>query len=145
MKYYTPKHFAVQEYIPPEIYNALGDKSILLMDYRVLKTDDSIREHFGKPIIMNTWHNKKLVEKYGVRKYSGFRQAECTIGSVFSQHKYGRASDKIMLYLDIEEVRKEILKNQKHFPYITVIEDKVSWLHTDCRCIVDSEIQLINP
>lgn len=139
MKYFEPKHFIPQEYVPPEIYEQLGDKSILLIDYRILKTDDTIREYFGVPVIINNWH------KGGKRKYSGFRTAECNVGARWSQHRYGRASDKLLTGIDIKKVRKEILINQKHFPYITVIEDGVSWLHTDCRCIVDNEIQLIKP
>ena len=139
MKYYDPKHFKPEEYVPPEIYKELGDKSILLIDYRILKTDDAIREHFGKPVLINNWHTG------GNRIYSGFRPEYVLFGAKYSQHRYGRASDKIIPGLDINEVRKEILQNQKHFPYITVMEDDVNWLHTDCRCIVDSTIQLIKP
>jgi len=143
MKYWEPKHFIPQEYVPKEIYDVLGDKSLLVMDYRVLKTDDAIREFFGVPVIINTWHDSKMVKKYGLRRYSGYRPFQCKVGAAFSQHKFGRASDKVVVGIDIKTVRRAIIDNQRHFPYITVIEDKVSWLHTDCRCIIGSEIQLI--
>jgi hypothetical protein len=145
MKYYTSKHFCVQEYIPPEIYSEKGEKSILLMDDRILKTDDSIREFFNVPIIMNTWWNDKLIKQFKYRRNSGFRNFNCTEGSKYSQHKYGRASDKLLVGLNIKEVIKEIIKNRKLFPYIAVIEDNVSWLHTDCRCLDETNIRLINP
>ena len=145
MKYYEPKWFIPQEYVPPDIYDELGDKSILLIDYRVLKTDDAIREFFNVPIFINTWYSDNLISKIGFYQYSGYRPFDCRIGARWSQHKFGRASDKKLTGVNINTVRKEIIKNQKHFRYITVIEDDVSWLHTDCRCIMDSEIVLIKP
>ncbi|MFA5751099.1 MAG: peptidase M15 [Candidatus Paceibacterota bacterium] len=140
VKYYEPKYFRVEEYVPPEIYAEKGDESILLMDDRILKTDDAIREFFGVAVIINNWHNG------GDRRYSGYRPPNCTVGAYYSQHRFGRASDKIMLFISTNTIRDEIIKNRKAFPYITVMEKNVSWLHTDCRCVADTNsIQLISP
>lgn len=139
IKYYEPEFFRVQEYVPPEIYNKLGDKAILLIDRRVLETDDELRRFFGRPITINNWHTG------GDRMYSGFRQASCKIGSKYSQHKYGRASDKLVSGMDARDVRDAVIKNIKNFPYIKVIENNVSWLHTDCRCTSGDQFYLINP
>lgn len=140
VKYYEPEFFCVQEYVPPEIYKKLGDKAILLIDRRVLKTDDELRRFFGKPITINNWH------RGGNRKYSGFRPAGCKVGARYSQHKYGRASDKLVSGMTAQEVRDAVIKNIGLFPHISVIENSVEWLHTDCRCIAgDSQFYLINP
>lgn len=145
MKYYVSKYFDVREYVTPDLYEENGEKSILAIDYRILKTDDSLREYFGVPIIINTWFNQNMINLYGLRLYSGYRPEDVCVKykHKWSQHRFGRASDKILVGLNINDVRKEILKNYMHFPYIAVIEKKVSWLHTDCRCITNNNIVLI--
>lgn len=148
LNYIMPKHFSVQEYVSPSLYKRLGNKAILHIDYRVIKTDDSLREFFDVPIFINTWSfSPAYRKKYGlkIRKYSGYREIGDPFYSRDSQHSDGRASDKIVYGINASKLRKIILENQSHFPYITVIEDKVSWLHTDCRVIINQGIQLINP
>lgn len=147
MKYYEPKHFCVQEYVSPQVYDELGDRAILLMDDRVLKTDDAIREFFGQPVTINNWHRR------GNRTGSGFRapvdmermRKEGVKVARWSQHQFGRASDKLISGVSAEEARRAIIGNRKNFPFITVIEDKVSWLHTDCRCVAGNNLILFNP
>jgi len=138
LSYYCPKHFDPREFVPPEVYKALGDRCILVMDYRMLKTADQIREFFGLPCIINNWHTGKD------RKYSGFRPFRCTVGATWSQHRFGRALDMIIPTIDANDARSELIKAPKRFPYVTCMEDNVKWLHVDCRAIVgDGEIQLI--
>lgn len=140
MKYYEPKHFSPQEYVPPEIHASLGDKSILLIDDRILKTDDAIREFFNVPVTINNWHTG------GPRKYSGFRPHDCKdVGALWSQHRFGRASDKLLTGIDAATARRAILDNRKYFPFITCMEDAVTWLHTDCRCHIGPDIAIITP
>lgn len=139
MKYYEPRHFEPYEYVPPEIYDELGDNSILLIDDRVLRTDDAIRAHFGVRVLINTWHWG------GTHKFSGWRPANCPEGSRWSQHKWGRASDKRLVGIDAETARHEILKNPKTFPHIRAMEDGVAWLHTDCRPALPTGIYLFKP
>lgn len=138
MKYYSPRHFRPEEFVPPEIFQKLGNQSLLVMDYRILKTADTIRDVFGK-VTINNWFWG------GQRRYSGFRHAACVVGAVYSQHRFGRAVDCILDGVSAEEARKAILKNPGRFPYITVLEDRVDWLHVDCRAIAGDGIQLIQP
>jgi hypothetical protein len=109
------------------------------MDYRILKTVDVIREFFGKPCTINNWHLG------GSRTNSGYRTPLTATGARWSQHRFGRAVDMLIKDVDAETARKEILKEKNHFPYVTVIEDKVSWLHVDCRAVSGSDIVLIKP
>jgi hypothetical protein len=140
MKYYESKFFCPQEYVPPEVFDTLGDKSILLIDDRVLKTDDTIRDFFGKPVTINNWHTG------GTRKYSGFRPHDCKdVGAPWSQHRFGRASDKIIQDVTAEFARSVIMDHRQLFPFVSCIEDGVSWLHTDCRALAGPEIYLFKP
>lgn len=141
MIYYQPKHFRAEELVPPEIMTELKTEALLVMDYRILKTIDTLREYFNKPIIINTWH-----VGYGDRFYSGYRPFNLAIGARYSQHKFGRAVDCLIVGVkDYNYVRREILSNQNHFSYVTCIEDKVNWLHIDCRATNVQGITLINP
>lgn len=139
MIYYEPKHFSIKEYVPPDIYNELGDGAIVLLDDRLLRSDDAIREFFGKAVTINNWHLD------GRRMFSGYRPPDCRIGARYSQHRFGRASDKIISGISADEARKAILKNRKAFPLIRSMELGVSWLHTDCRPTKSDEIFLFKP
>lgn len=139
MRYYIPRHFKVQELVTPTLYRALGDRAVLVMDYRILKTADTIREFFDQPVTINNWCFG------GGRTCSGFRDESCSVGAKYSQHKYGRALDMLISGVPANIARAAIIKNAAHFPYVTVMEDQVSWLHVDCRCTSESEIVLINP
>lgn len=139
MKYYEPKYFLIAELVSKDTYRKLGSKALLTLDYRILKTADTLREFFCKPIKVNDWFTG------GRRNYSGYRNPNCTVGSVFSQHRFGRALDMIIKDVSAKDARKAIMSNQNHFPYITAIEDGVSWLHIDCRAIVGSGIYLFKP
>jgi hypothetical protein len=141
MIYYKPKHFRIEELVPPEIMTVLKDESLLVMDYRILKTIDIIREYLNKPVIINTWHVGN-----GNRLYCGFRPHHTTVGAQYSQHKFGRAVDCLIVGVkEYDSIRREILNHQNHFSYITCIEDKVNWLHIDCRATDMQGIVLINP
>jgi hypothetical protein len=139
MKYQAAKHFKVWELVPPEVFKALGETAWLVMDGRIIQTIDALREAIGRPVIINTWHDG------GSRTWAGFRPATCEIGAVWSQHKYGRAVDCIIPSIGAEAARKYVLDNSRLFPHITCIEDKVNWLHIDCRPIDNQGITLIQP
>ena len=131
---YKPDHFELYELLPRNFYMQHSKKShtILwgLFDERILWTADQIRKKYGK-MSANTWY-------WGGRhQYRGFRPFDCTIGSEFSQHKWGRGVDLDPKECSPEEIRQDI-KDDKYpdiFKYITCIEDfkGMSWIHLDCR------------
>ncbi len=132
MCYYKPEHFKTQELVDPIIYAKRGEKSLMLLDNRILLTMDLIKHYFDmKSVIVNNW----LWE--GDRQWSGLRIPESPYYSNTSQHSYGRAIDFYIKGMESKDVRKEIIANADHenFKYITSMEDfdGMSWVHIDCR------------
>jgi hypothetical protein len=132
---YRPEWFKVYELVDPLTFNRYGDKSLQFMDSRMLWTLDAMREYFNRPIVVNNY----MTAKPGVYvyKFSGLRLPDSLDNDADrSQHIYGRAGDLKVFELSAEEVRQEIKakwKTEPAFRFITAIEDKVNWLHIDCR------------
>jgi hypothetical protein len=139
--YYEPKHFIIQELVPPEIYDQYGDGALKFLDPNMLRMWDGIRDFFGKPVIINNWHTG------GQFTLRGFRPPNTTTGALYSQHKFGRAGDGDIQSYTAEMARQVILENQKapELQYISVMEDDVAWLHADNRNIKANEIILFKP
>lgn len=148
--FYKPKYFGLHELVSKSIYQEYEAKNKLYLlwnvfDYRMLHTLDSLRIKYGK-MTMNDW---KWRRDSNFNQYRGWRDPSCEIGSVLSQHKYGRAADLIPSETTAEAIRKDIKANpwEDTFKYITCIEDGVSWLHFDVR-LWDKEkrnLLIINP
>jgi len=124
-------NFDHREFLHPSLIKALGDqKSIQLIDRRVVLFAQALRDHLGKPITLNNWHSG------GERMFSGVRPFDSSVGSFYSQHKYGRAGDHVVAGFTADELielcRKEF--NGKFKGLITTIELGTNgWLHADCR------------
>lgn len=123
---YITKHFEVQELVSPDIYEVRGPKAIELIDERVLITLDKLRETFG-PCTVNDWLFS------GDFCQSGLRTIEAPEFTQTSQHTFGRAMDCKFRDNSAQEVRLRVIENKPLFPYITFIEDDVSWFHFDVR------------
>jgi len=138
---YIPKWFRPYELIPRAIYKEMlglnwpEDRMWQLFDPRTLYVNDKLRKRYGK-MIANTYHWG------GEHQYRGFRPRWCTVGSKYSQHRYGRASDLVPVEAPVEEIRRDIIKGN-NFLYITCIEADVSWLHHDERNF--KGLLIINP
>ncbi|MGD9156793.1 MAG: hypothetical protein PVG39_00165 [Desulfobacteraceae bacterium] len=146
--YYKPKHFVVEEIFPPGIiaeHNSIGklDQIWRLMDWRVLWTQDQLRERYGSMICNDyLWGGSNQYRVYRPAiglidwdYFRRFREVKAKWSSFTSQHCFGRASDSKFKKVTTEEVRQDIKRNPDHeaFRYITAVEDKVSWLHFDTR------------
>ena len=127
-------HFTVQEFIPPEIYNEMGDKSIGLMDTKMIETANSLREYFGTMFI-NTWSFNGKYRYRGIRP-TNLRSDPIT-GERFarrSQHYFGNAIDFHFKDVTIEEAFNEIINNRFLFPHVHRLEgNATTWIHVDCR------------
>ena len=123
---YTPEFFVVQELVPEHVYAARGDKALELLDERLLITLDELRRAFGS-ITVNNWSFG------GDRQWSGLRTGLSPVGSIYSQHRFGRAADCLFKEVDVETVRVSILDNPDAFPLIASVELETSWLHFDVR------------
>ena len=125
---YLPKHFQAKELVPPSIYEKRGEQSIQLIDERVLITLDKLRETFGSCTI-NDWPFSNDCQF----TQSGLRTPESDVYSPTSQHTFGRAMDCKFKDYSGEEIRNLVIENRAIFPYITFIENDVSWFHFDVR------------
>lgn len=128
---YTPKHFAAHEYVPEETYKRFGEQSFMFIDDRLLRFDDFLREQFGT-ITINNWYWN------GDRMWSGLRTPNSPYYSTYSQHSFGKASDKIFRDVTAEEVRIWLKQNvdiwqQKTGIKSITLERGVSWVHLDVR------------
>lgn len=126
---YQPDHFTMKELVPPGMYETVRLYVLWnIFDHRILITADRLRKRYGK-LLANTW------PWGGHNQYRGYRPQGCSVGSVFSQHRFGRALDLEPVEVTVEEIRQDILREpeSEEFEHITAIELNVPWLHIDCR------------
>ena len=147
MKLYIPKYFRIQEYVPPSIFKARQGASWELLDPRLLMSDDAMRQRYG-PITINNWHSGGCFSQSGLRDFFHYGQfidinnptleeinlAQNAFFRSYSQHKYGRASDKKFKNVTPEEVREDMRNKPDLFPFVMSFEEGTeTWLHTDVR------------
>jgi len=135
------KHFLLVEFVPPVIYYALGERSRYLIDERVVRICEFLRDHFDKPVTINDWYWAGSYEE------SGLRLIETTTGALYSQHKYGRAADIKIEDITPAEVRQVIQRYKDVFMGMgltTIEKDTPTWTHFDCRFTGMDEILMVN-
>lgn len=138
---YRPANFVVQELVPPDVYQALGDRAWELLDYRAVFTLQQLRDHLG-PITVNNWHTG------GSYKESGLRSPFTNTGAKFSQHKFGRAFDCKFRNYTPRQVADYVLARPSEFPYLTTIENPdatPTWFHFDTRNHGRQGVWIVNP
>lgn len=128
---YIPRYFKAHEVVPPDVYRNRGIKSFQLIDDRLLKLADYLREEFGS-ITVNNYNFG------GTRTQSGLRTPDQSHYRLYSQHSYGRALDMIFNERNAQEVREYLKDNQDLICTIFqiegfTVEENVSWLHLDLR------------
>ena len=125
---YRCNHFQLHELLPPDLYYARGDAGWQLLDERLLRAIDALRDWYG-PMTINNWYWG------GEREWSGLRTPDSPYYSETSQHSYGRAADCLFADVPVEMVRTEILEHPDEPAHkrINSLELDVSWLHIDVR------------
>lgn len=134
------KNLFLDEYIPKSLYLKYEKSThilIGLLDNRLVKADQMLRDEFGVVTINNWWNG-------GDRNWSGLRTSESSDFSPTSQHSYGRASDKLFANTPAEIVRQYIEQNWQILG-ITCIEINVSWVHSDVRWWNGSGLLKVTP
>ena len=123
------EHFDIREFVPQEIWNQFGEKSMWFIDQRLVLFSEWLRAFCSAPVTINTWYiNGSYTE-------SGFRDPMTSTGAKLSQHKCGRAVDiKVATYTP-EQLRQIVRDHWDSVKmWITTIEkDTPAWLHVDCR------------
>ena len=134
---YRPKYFALNEVVYPGAIQARGEQAWQLMDDRILRGADWLREKFGPCVINGKFGGKGFTE-------SGLRDPFTKTGAKFSQHKFGRALDLKFMKVTCTEVYDYIIRNptEARANGITTVEDirdtKGQWLHVDCRLLPET-------
>lgn len=138
-------YFYLYELVPKEIYERWGERSISFLDKKILLLADFIRDRFGKPMIINNWHEG------GLFSYRGFRQRSCEVGGDLSQHRFGRAIDFNISGLTAQEVYKDIIDNQDMYmkagaTTVEGIEFTTGWTHIDIRQLLEiNKLLIVKP
>lgn len=139
-------NFSLTEFVPPEIYNRFGDKSIWFIDRKVINIAQFIRERFKVPVTINNWTGGGRFSYRGFDPPNGYRK-----NSSLSQHRQGRAIDLNVKDVECDEVRDDIIKNFSTYNKLglTTIEDGAiakSWIHLDVRQIPNAtEVLIVKP
>ena len=141
------KNFFLDEYVTPSFYNKWGSKGIWWIRPELITIDQSIRDRFDVPMIINNW------ARGGGRTQSGLRYPEAEIGAGDSLHKFGCASDTKFSGVSedfYDAVREDIQKNfielYKPLGLTTIEADTKTWLHKDTRNIpYQKKINIIHP
>ena len=131
------KDFELGEFIDPATWMVRGEKSIELIDNRLITLTQFFRDYFAVPITINNWHTNGQYQESGLRTFLS------KTGATYSQHKYGRAADLKLTGIEPEEVRAEIRRNWTAFKKagLTCIEkDTPTWVHIDVRNTTSPEI-----
>lgn len=122
--------FDLEELVCPDVFKKYGKFGWNFVDYKLLTTINTIRDRFGKPMIVNTWKDGGELSQRGLR---------CNLCSLvksktelyMSAHCLGKAVDFEVPGLVAEEVRQWILKNKNWWPYHIRLEKKTDWIHLD--------------
>lgn len=125
-------HFELEEFINPETFEKEGEKSLYLIDKKLIDIAEFIRIDTGKPVTINNWHIG------GKFKESGLRDVNSKTGSPRSAHKSGRAIDVKIKGWTGEDWYEYVKKNSKRLYELGLrrIEDRkiaTTWCHMDTK------------
>lgn len=137
-----PAGFSVEELVPPEVYELVGDLAIRLFDPRALRVLEQLRADYGTTFV-NSW------DSGGPHRYRGLRPLSCDTGAQKSRHKAGDAFDCFFKDHSTEKVRLEVIAKAKagHPIYgeIGAVELGVAWFHFDCRPRINGKLLEFRP
>jgi len=136
MMFYKPKHFRLEEFVGPDVFEEFGERAWQFLDPRMLKGIDEFREYIGKYITINDWYlgGKRKESCLRVPGYNNYKRS--------SQHSFGRACDHIVDGMEPAEVQKIWMDNAEKFG-IGGIELAPTWTHVDWR--MSEELIIFRP
>ncbi len=120
-------NFYIQEYVSPQVLEAIGYNALSAIDDRLLRFNEFFRKYFGATTI-NNWHTG------GNYKSSGLRTIQDNEYKMGSQHSFGRASDNKVNGVGTENIINTIIKNKEVFMKegltgIEALELTPTWCH----------------
>lgn len=138
-------YFDVREMVDANTFKALSVNASWLIDPKIVRVLDLLREKLGAPVVVNNWHTG------GPFKSSGFRSMSDKTGAMFSQHRRGCAADVKVSGKTPNEILFVINANFQEFKAagLTTIEDvnfTPTWLHLDCRPVqIENQFRIVRP
>lgn len=134
------KWFKSYELVPESLHKLRGERSLQLIDKRLMEFLDKLREALGSPITVNTWKQGGQFSQRGLRTRE-FYKSDKAYQESLSQHKFGRACDFDVKGMTASEVRQWIIGNRNLWwvKGIGFLEDDVNWVHVDFRFINDED------
>jgi len=137
-----PPDFQLEEFVPKEIFQTYGTKSIRFVSPVIMWIAQGVRDFFKKPVIINNWHMK------GNYNYSGFRDNNCKIGAENSAHKRGMAIDIKVEGISAADVQNIIRENYvnyfKSLGLAAMELDTPTWTHLSCENFNSDNLVLIS-
>jgi len=136
--------FDCREWVDERVWKSRGVKSAELIDPKIVRIADLLREKSGVPVTVNNWFFARSGES--IYKSSGFRAIWDRTGGQLSQHRCGRAGDFKVRGFSPSQALSLIIANEAEFGALglTTVEALLytpSWLHLDCR----AKIQGVHP
>jgi len=140
-------NFDLREFIDPDTYGLFADKSIWMIDKRLVDIAQFIRLRFDYPVTINNWHTGKNY------RLSGLRPALSKVGAKYSQHKLGRGIDVKLIGKEnngADLLREDIKSNFELYKELglTTIESgdfAPTWCHIDLRWTDIEELLIVKP
>ena len=132
---YKCKHFKIQELVSPIVYSQWGDKAWMFFDEDFLKDLDTIREHWGRAIIVNNWANGGNRKQCGLgsklddlvkNKKTLYLSAHC-MGKAVDMHD-SKGSNKALFNLVYNLIEQKKLKKIKRLENLI---NTPTWVHSD--------------
>lgn len=129
------KHFKIQELVSPIVCNKWGDKAWMFFDEDFLKDLDTIREHWGRAIIINNWATGGNLKQCGLRsnlddlvknKKTLYLSAHC-MGKAVDMHDT-KGSNKALFNLVYNLIEQKKLKKIKRLENLV---NTPTWVHAD--------------
>ena len=132
---YKCKHFKIQELVSPIVYSQWGDKAWMFFDEDFLKDLDTIREHWGRAIIVNNWAEGGNLKQCGLRsnlddlvknKKTLYLSAHC-MGKAVDMHDT-KGSNRALFNLVYNLIEQKRLKKIKRLENLV---NTPTWVHAD--------------
>lgn len=135
------QYFYLAEFVPEEIFDIYGRKSIwFVSDWQILIAT-AIRKRYEKPLVINDWMWGGKLQNRGTR--SPFSN----VGAPWSQHKMKAAIDFNVMGMSPQELFEDMPK--WHFiKLIGATEDIAytpTWSHIDNRKRLTKDIHIVRP
>ena len=129
------KYFGIKELVCRHVYNRDHEASWIYFDPRLLEVVLWIREHIGKPMIVNNWASGGKYTQRGLRCNLCDLVSSKTKANILylTPHEQGTAVDFDVVGMTAAEVRKWLFVHASELPHPIRVEADVTWNHIDLR------------